>query len=714
MELIAKDASNNRQIIKHNSLINAYVGQNDFIYFKNELLKDLNIVDSKLTKRIQSSKEEFEDKIKSIENKLNAIKEKLLENSYNKNSSLNEINKSFNEKINNLFIFKEKIEEKMYNQEQYIKDIKNQSVDSIYSLNKYIKENFTYPEIIGYNGKFLSFRCFVDYILSSFDKLNSFKSKILEMDLQSYKAKLDKLIKNNKIEFEQFISSTKKLAVENLITYDNKMNELIKIFENKLINEKKEYENKIMILYQKISDNINLFERNKNELMNKILENNDKINEIKIKLEKYINDINNINEKIENINEVNTKIKIEYEEKMNTQENKLIAKISHLYTLMKNNNNEINNKFKFIMNCKDFKSYNNNSDKLFVKNMSESKNQNNEPDSPQTKNKSSLSNTNLQKYISEEIGTNNISYIKKEKKIVKEKDSNNDTNLLDKRKSNSNPKAVPKNIKYIKLNKTNSLLKNNKENNDSKIFMDKKNIDSYIMKSDNTLLNMIPKREIIKNAFLGNNDLINFYLKRNNNWKSPSAKKLDEKKIKNAKIKRQLFKNNEDKLFKGRLINKSQSYINKKSISKNIYSSYDYKYMSKDANDDYKKSSSSLSNKNKNKKIEHVSLYSYNDTDNIKEHKNPDLNNQNENNSSSSLSKIFKKIKSDIKIYDLNVEENRLTNINLMKNNNNNNNKIMINEKTNRAKENKVYKNLKSSSNYYLNLMINKDKRDLK
>ena len=714
MELIAKDASNNRQIIKHNSLINAYVGQNDFIYFKNELLKDLNIVDSKLTKRIQSSKEEFEDKIKSIENKLNAIKEKLLENSYNKNSSLNEINKSFNEKINNLFIFKEKIEEKMYNQEQYIKDIKNQSVDSIYSLNKYIKENFTYPEIIGYNGKFLSFRCFVDYILSSFDKLNSFKSKILEMDLQSYKAKLDKLIKNNKIEFEQFISSTKKLAVENLITYDNKMNELIKIFENKLINEKKEYENKIIILYQKISDNINLFERNKNELMNKILENNDKINEIKIKLEKYINDINNINEKIENINEVNTKIKIEYEEKMNTQENKLIAKISHLYTLMKNNNNEINNKFKFIMNCKDFKSYNNNSDKLFVKNMSESKNQNNEPDSPQTKNKSSLSNTNLQKYISEEIGTNNISYIKKEKKIVKEKDSNNDTNLLDKRKSNSNPKAVPKNIKYIKLNKTNSLLKNNKENNDSKIFMDKKNIDSYIMKSDNTLLNMIPKREIIKNAFLGNNDLINFYLKRNNNWKSPSAKKLDEKKIKNAKIKRQLFKNNEDKLFKGRLINKSQSYINKKSISKNIYSSYDYKYMSKDANDDYKKSSSSLSNKNKNKKIEHVSLYSYNDTDNIKEHKNPDLNNQNENNSSSSLSKIFKKIKSDIKIYDLNVEENRLTNINLMKNNNNNNNKIMINEKTNRAKENKVYKNLKSSSNYYLNLMINKDKRDLK
>ena len=49
-----------------------------------------------------------------------------------------------------------------------------------------------------------------------------------------------------------------------------------------------------------------------------------------------------------------------------------------------------------------------------------------------------------------------------------------------------------------------------------------------------------------------------------------------------------------------------------------------------------------------------------------------------------------------------------------MKNDKINNNKIMINEKSNRENENKVYKNLKSSCNYYLNLMINKDKRDLK
>ena len=137
---------------------------------------------------------------------------------------MNEINKSINEKINNLFVFKEKIEEKMYNQEQQIKDINKQSSDSIYSLNKYIKENISYPEIIGYNGKFVSFRSFIDHILSSFDNLNSFKTKILEMDLQSYKVKLDKLIKVNKSELEQFISSSKKSAIDNIIVYDKKMN----------------------------------------------------------------------------------------------------------------------------------------------------------------------------------------------------------------------------------------------------------------------------------------------------------------------------------------------------------------------------------------------------------------------------------------------------------------------------------------------------------
>jgi hypothetical protein len=305
MESIKKDPPNNRQIIKHNSLINSYVDQKDFIYFKNESLKDIYDVNSKLSKRIQSSKEEFDNKIMNIENKLNVIKEKLLEN--NKNSILNEINKNINEKINNLFVFKEKIEEKMYNQEQQIKDINNQTINSIYSLNKYIKENLAYPEIIGYNGKFVSFRSFIDYILSSFDNINSFKSKILEMDLQTYKLKLDKLIKNNKNELEQFISSSKKLSVDNIIVYDNKMKELIKIFENKLINEKKEYENQIKILYQKISDNINLFENEKIEIMKKILENNNKINENRIKLEKYFNDINNLNGRFENIHEINKK-----------------------------------------------------------------------------------------------------------------------------------------------------------------------------------------------------------------------------------------------------------------------------------------------------------------------------------------------------------------------------------------------------------------------
>ena len=128
--------------------------------------------------------------------------------------------------------------------------------------------------------------------------------------------------------------------------------------------------------------------------------------------------------------------------------------------------------------------------------------------------------------------------------------------------------------------------------------------------------------------------------------------------------------------------------------------------------DNYKKSYSSL--RNKKKKIGHSSLYSYNDTDNIKEQKNPDLNNKNKNNSSSSLSKIFKNIKSAIKMYDLNVEENRLMNMQLKRNDNNNIKKVMINEKDNKENENIVYKGLSPSSNHYLNLMNNKVKIDLK
>ena len=52
---------NNNQIIKQSDP--KYISQNDFIYFKNELLKDLKVIESKILSKVKATTDQFESKI---------------------------------------------------------------------------------------------------------------------------------------------------------------------------------------------------------------------------------------------------------------------------------------------------------------------------------------------------------------------------------------------------------------------------------------------------------------------------------------------------------------------------------------------------------------------------------------------------------------------------------------------------------------------------
>ena len=95
-----------------------YISQSDFIYFKNELLKDMNTIESKLQSILKTNTEQYESKIFNINSKLNSFQTKILELSINISSDNSQI-----EKVNELFIFKSNIEEKLSSQEKKIKDL---------------------------------------------------------------------------------------------------------------------------------------------------------------------------------------------------------------------------------------------------------------------------------------------------------------------------------------------------------------------------------------------------------------------------------------------------------------------------------------------------------------------------------------------------------------------------------------------------------------
>ena len=210
-----------------------YINQNDFIYFKNELLKDLKEIESKINDKVKTTLEKNEEKILSIDTKINLCREKILEL-----SSIINSDKSQSENINKLIIFKSKTEDKISLYDKKIKELKDYLNESIYSMNKSINENINYPGIIGINSKFPNFHAYIDFVISNINNLNSFKEKMVALDIKNYKNNLDKIMKSYKIQIDSFMNSTKNLNTENLLVCDNKISDLCILFEIKLEEEK--------------------------------------------------------------------------------------------------------------------------------------------------------------------------------------------------------------------------------------------------------------------------------------------------------------------------------------------------------------------------------------------------------------------------------------------------------------------------------------------
>ena len=439
-----------------------YINQNDFIYFKNELLKDLKEIESKINDKVKTTLEKNEEKILSIDTKINLCREKILEL-----SSIINSDKSQSENINKLIIFKSKTEDKISLYDKKIKELKDYLNESIYSMNKSINENINYPGIIGINSKFPNFHAYIDFVISNINNLNSFKEKMVALDIKNYKNNLDKIMKSYKIQIDSFMNSTKNLNTENLLVCDNKISELFKLFENKLDEEKNLLKKNIEEISEKYNKmNINM-ENIKNEFNDKIGKNKDEnekqFEKLNLLNEKYLNDIDILNKKIEENNENIKQINNQIDEKMKSQEEKLLSKNNHLFSLIKKH--KINPYLKLL-------NKDNINDKEF-------------------NNMSSLD-LNISTKINKILDIDEISCINNKKIIKFHKKSN----------------------------------KNNQENIDDKLFMNRKKLDSYIIEKENTIINQIPRKQIIKDLLQSASRHISIYNKQNKKEKKIFINKI--------------------------------------------------------------------------------------------------------------------------------------------------------------------------------------------
>ena len=224
----------------------------DFIYFKNDMLRELKEIKNKFEnqKRLNI---DIKDLISAQEIQLVKFNNKLMNfsNIINDKKAEEDIDKG---KIKDLLDFKTKMESTL---DSYESKIKLNSEELKYAINKYdkiISDNLVLPGIVGKDTKFKDCRELFDFILTQIKIFSSFKDKN-SFDLKTYKTKLDSIVNSLNYKISSIIGNANSFTKSNM-----------KIVEQKCFDEISAFNDKVLKLRIDTMEKVQNFQKEKNQI----------------------------------------------------------------------------------------------------------------------------------------------------------------------------------------------------------------------------------------------------------------------------------------------------------------------------------------------------------------------------------------------------------------------------------------------------------------
>ena len=241
-------------------------------FFKNEILKDMKVLEKTLTDKFNLGNIEIKDKmnnlnqnIKTLEIKLKGLVTKITEDN------------SMKEKMASFDKVKNKLLDNILVNDMKVNSLDREMRQSIVSMNNTLRETVIYAGVIGPSCKFQTFHDFIDYVINQINILGTYKDKNM-MDFTSFKKKIDSSVQGFKLTLDNFMKSSTELVMDS----NNKIDENI----NKLFHE---YDDKIEIIKNDLEETKKNTDNKIDDVENKLIK---EMNKIKTKIVSFENDLN--------------------------------------------------------------------------------------------------------------------------------------------------------------------------------------------------------------------------------------------------------------------------------------------------------------------------------------------------------------------------------------------------------------------------------------
>ena len=218
--------------------------KNDIIHFKDDILKDMKTMQKNLAEKFDMSNSLLMEKLEAYDRKINLFNEKIVQIS---NLVIND--KDLKEKIDKLFQGKIELKDHILTNEIKLTNLEKEYHERVSKIEYVLSDSVIYPNVVGPKGKYKTFHELIDFILFQLNQNIVYREKN-QLDVTSYKNKLENISQSLKMQLDNIIKSTNEFTTKSVNDVEERIKGILSLYDDRFKGVRVENQNYIKNLEQ--------------------------------------------------------------------------------------------------------------------------------------------------------------------------------------------------------------------------------------------------------------------------------------------------------------------------------------------------------------------------------------------------------------------------------------------------------------------------------